>query len=142
MTDVHAALGVAQLSRLGDFIDARNTIFKQYDQLIAPWRKQLTPSDAYEVAPWLYTMMLESMQQRDFVASQLAKQDIETRPVFVPLHRQPMYRRPDDQFPVSSFIADRGISLPTFVGLTSADVARVADAVNACLVPQLRLAKG
>ena len=141
MSDLHAAIGVAQLSRLPDFIEDRERVFKLYNAaLYLP--RQKPPSAAYQVAPWLYTVLLQHEAQRDFVATNLAAHGIETRPVFVPLHRQPMYERPDDQFPISSHLADRGLSLPTYVGLTSADVARIADAVNACLVPQLRIAKG
>jgi perosamine synthetase len=140
MTDLHAAIGVAQLSRIEAFLEERREIFRQYDmQLRLP--KQSVQDDC-EISPWLYTVLLQNEAQRDLITRRLSESGIETRNVFVPLHRQPMYQRPDDQFPVSSRIADRGISLPTYVGLSSADVARVADVINACLASHLRIAKG
>jgi len=138
MSDLHAAIGVAQLSRIDDFIEERQTIFKRYNSVLdLPKQRQQSPE--YEIAPWLYTILLENEAQRNLVATRLAEQGIETRGIFIPLHRQPMYQRPDDQFVVSSYIVDRGISLPTYVGMTAEDTTRVASAVNACIAPQMRI---
>jgi perosamine synthetase len=140
MSDLHAAIGIAQLSRLNDFIEAREKIFKLYDAALDLERQH--ESEDVTVAPWLYTVLLEYKAVRDLVASTLAEMQIETRNVFIPLHRQPMFKRDDAQFPVSSYLADRGLSLPTYVGLTSEDVARISDGVMSCMPKMKLVSKG
>lgn len=140
MSDLHAAIGVAQLSQLPKFLEQREEIFKRYDSLLN-LQMQRAPSPIFDVAPWLYTVVLPTQDQRDHVAAHLAAQQIETRPVFVPIHRQPMYEQPDEDFPVSSDIADRGLSLPTYPSMSREDIDWVATSVNACFGAQLRVVK-
>jgi perosamine synthetase len=90
-------------------------------------------------APWLFTALLPSNISRDAVVKALAAKDIETRPVFVPLHRMPMYSRLDREFPVANNIGQRGISLPTYPGLTEQELDRICSTVEEVCAKPMRL---
>jgi perosamine synthetase len=53
---------------------------------------------------------------------------IETRPFFAPMHKMPMYES-DLILPNAEFLSDHGINLPTYSGLTDAEVAEISEAV-------------
>lgn len=127
MTDLQAALGVAQMLRLPKLLDERRRVIKQYlDQLSGI----LTTAMTTDSAPWLFTGILPVGTLFQCVETQLATRGIEVRPVFVPMHRLPMYARPNSQFPNANRLSDCGISLPTYPELTTADVDYISSAVR------------
>jgi perosamine synthetase len=72
---------------------------------------------------------------RDILMERLAAAGIETRPLFYPMHTLPMYREAaaGSRFPVAERVAAGGLSLPSFAGLSSEDVAFVCDKLLALL---------
>lgn len=122
MTDVHAAIGLAQLNRLDEFLTERRRVVSGYAAV-------LDSPIVLGTSPWLYTGLLPKGVSFGAVEQQLVHRQIETRPVFVPMHRLPMYARPDSQFPVSCELSDRGMSLPTYPSLTDEDVKYISDSV-------------
>ncbi len=76
--------------------------------------------------PWLFTVLLDSHVDRDAVMAGMLRDGIETRPVFHPLHILPPYlEEGDDLYPVSTDVGRRGLSLPTFAGMSFQQVDRV-----------------
>lgn len=129
LTDLQAAVGVGQLERLSELLAARRRVFKTYVDSLAPrMRVEFYGIDPAS-APWLFTVLLPAWADRTTVMSLLAAHGIDTRPTFVPLHRLPMYERPDAQFPVACDVGDRGLSLPTYPDLTEEDVRWISDRV-------------
>jgi len=126
LSDIHAAIGLAQLERLPCALERRQHIVEHYRDRL---RHVLLSPENEGTAPWLYTALLPSNVSYNVVQTRLARHDIEVRPIFVPMHRLPMYARPDKQFPVSCQVADYGISLPTYPELTVDDVRFISDAV-------------
>lgn len=131
MTDVQAAIGLGQLSHLEDMMIARHAIMAHYSRRLS--RIGATPAPMS--APWLFTISLDRDIPRDGLAAELMSHGIETRPVFQPLHRMPMYSNHngwflhDDKFPRSAYFADTGISLPTFPALPLKAVDTICDIV-------------
>src|SRR5262249_16684837 len=82
-----------------------------------PWAKS---------ACWMFTVVLDERLAlgRDDARTLLAKEGIETRPVFYPVHQLPPYLDLSQSvdFPVAERIAERGITLPTWAGLAYTDV--------------------
>lgn len=119
MTDLQAAIGRGQLEDLGTMVLERQHIMLRYRNnlsQVASLRLPRVPKGASQ-APWLFTLILPE-GKRDKVTGYLIQQGIETRPAFVPMHRMPMYHGSDTSFPESTLLGTRGISLPTYVGLT------------------------
>jgi perosamine synthetase len=134
MTNIAAAIGLAQLERFEESLLRRDLIAKQYDELLACLPGLGLPSQRPEVrrVNWLYTVTIDgaSVDQRDRVIGSLAQEGIETRPVFHPLHHLPPYLQLDRSYPVAERLGATGISLPTHLGLTESDIARVSKALG------------
>lgn len=127
MSDLHAALGLAQLSQFDTMLVERHTILARYKRNL---KGLMTMQNVEGSAPWLLTGLLPKGVNRDRVATRLAQKGIETRPMFVPLHRQPMYERNAACFPVAESLSDRGLSLPTYVGLSLSEVDEICEWVE------------
>ena len=140
MTNVAAAIGVAQMERADDHLAARGRVADWYHERLHAHRDVF---DLPETAPWathvywMYTVILRDTvaTPRDEVMARMAAAGIETRPVFYPMHQLPPYREEDGRYPVAERLAGRGINLPTHAGLTESDIGRVVsqlvDAVRA-----------
>ena len=134
LTNIQAAIGLAQLERLESFIASKKSIAEQYN-------KRFKTQNFFEVPKqipgiqhsfWLYTVILkkELLDYRDKIINSLLKNGIETRPTFYAVDSMPFYKA-IDQFnidrPVSNELARSGISLPTFPGLESKQIKYISD---------------
>jgi dTDP-4-amino-4,6-dideoxygalactose transaminase len=139
LTNVAAALGVAQLEQLPDFLAAKRRIARRYNDAFCDLPVMLPPHAAWaEPSSWLYSVLLAPDAGRpDEVVERMAALGIQTRPLWRPLHRQPPYASASR---VGGVIADliwqRGLSLPCSVSLTEADQDRVIEALRATLGSQ------
>jgi perosamine synthetase len=81
------------------------------------------------------TLRDEIALSRDALMARLLEQGIETRPVFYPLHQLPPYREAarGEEFPVAEGLARRGVSLPTWAGLSADDLSYVCERLRECL---------
>lgn len=134
MTNIAAAIGLAQLERIDSHLSARQDIAAGYNRRLAghedrvvlpvvePWAHH---------AFWMYTIKLTEAvsRSRDEVMAVLQAEGIETRPVFYPMHVMPPYREADGAYPRAEACADRGINLPTHGQLTDADLDRICAAL-------------
>ncbi|MBQ3745959.1 MAG: aminotransferase class V-fold PLP-dependent enzyme [Kiritimatiellae bacterium] len=126
LSNILAALGLAQLGRLPAILRKREANFKWYAKnwkgdLLAP-----TPGANH----WLTVALLASRRERDRLLRRFAAADIEARPVWKPLHLQPVFAK-CRVFggEVAEALFERGVCLPSGTGLKSGDFARIA----ACL---------
>jgi perosamine synthetase len=128
MTNVQAAIGLAQLEKVEWHLGERRRVAAAYARHLEPL------ADAIElprVQPWAthcFWMYVVSLRRanRDEVAARLAEAGIETRPAFYPLHHLPPYRDESLRLPVTESVAARGLCLPTHAGLSEADIERIA----------------
>ena len=142
LTNLQAALGLAQLRRIDSIMARKLQIARHYSNFLEPLRTsglELPPSISDGVnSHWLYVVLLPKGIGPDAAGQQLLGMGVETRPVFYPLHIQPAFaqysaKRP---FPASDELASRGLCLPSSVKLTDADVEYVSDCVRAIVVDQ------
>jgi perosamine synthetase len=144
MTSLVAAVGVAQLERIEWLLARRIEVARWYREELAhvegiSW--QLEDPRAVH-AYWMFTVLLpdDPSQTPEERVAAMEKQGIETRRAFPPMHTLPPYLERDARYPVADAIARRGMSLPTWAGLTREDVVRVCSALTrsgAALVPAL-----
>lgn len=135
MTNVAAALACAQLERADELLTQRRRVYARYTNRLASCpRLTLQPQAPWAtVTPWMYCVLFDEPRARHEAEHALAKRDIETRPFFVPLHTLPPFReesrRRGDHLPHTESLSRRGLSLPTYPGLTDAEVDEVCDGV-------------
>jgi len=136
MTNLAAAIGTAQMERLPAILQRKREIAAMYRRLLAsaPVVFQQPLPDTLG-SDWLVSMLLPEGIDRELLMSTLLSQGIETRPVFYPAHYMPMYESALS-LPIAESIASRGVSVPSYPGLTEEDIARVVTALKSALQSQ------
>lgn len=133
MTNLAAALGVAQLSRLDEFVAAKQRIASTYDTAFDALPLTLPPRrDDCASTYWLYSILVEDMTQRDALLDHLDAAGIGARALWRPIRDQPPFSdSPVVGGDVARQLFERGVSLPCSTSLTDHDQERVIDAVTA-----------
>ncbi len=116
MTNIQAAIGVAQIERIESLLIKRKKIFINYDKLLKKIDKiSLLPSNNWSKnSYWLYTITIGDNKVRDYVVSYLKNLGIDARPSFYPLDLMPPYKKfAKYKCMVSHKIGLNGLSLPS-----------------------------
>ena len=136
LSNLLAALGRAQLSRLPEFVSRRRAINARYRSSLESFGQvSFMPHPQWsDWNGWLTCLLFESSNERDRVLKHLAEQDIESRPLWKPLHLQPVYALAERFVDgTSERLFARGLCLPSSSGLSNADVDRVISCVTSVL---------
>ncbi len=136
LTNIQAAIGVAQFERLEEFIAAKKQIAQLYNRAFADKQCFQLPAEKEHCSNsyWLYTMLVKPdapFTRKDLI-DYLGTKGIETRPVFFTMHEMPPYIKFGiaAEFPVSKKISECGISLPSSVNISVAEVEYICDTIN------------
>jgi perosamine synthetase len=139
MTNMQAALGLAQLERLRQHVARKRDIGRLYQQQLAGLSGIQLPRASMSYADniyWVFGIVCHQelpISARE-VARLLGQQQIGTRPFFWPMHQQPVFQDmglfQGQTFPVAERLAERGIYLPCGLGLTDEDIGVVCDALR------------
>lgn len=130
MTNICAAIGLAQLEQIEDILHHKTRIAAGYKQVLhgCPLRV-LEPSDSsMQSSYWLCTIILDDHQHVKNLREFLKINHIETRPTFPPVHLMP-HSRSFESFPVAENISQRGINLPSFPALTDDEIAFIGEKI-------------
>lgn len=135
LSNVNAAIGLAQLERADEFRARRQAVVHAYDAALAGL-EGLTPvtRPAAEVFPFTYVVRVAG-GRRDALLAHLRARGIDAAIEYIPNHLQPAFaafRRP---MPATVQIFEEILSLPLHAELTASEVARVVDAVHAFFAP-------
>ena len=125
MTNMQAAVALAQTERLDEILKARRDIEQIYDAALAG-TPGLLPMPARDVL-WMYDVRAEG---RDELRAHLTERGIETRLFFKPMSRQPGYLDPVWPTLRANEAAEDGFYLPTYVGISEADQHYIAGCVR------------
>jgi perosamine synthetase len=136
MTNLQAALGLAQLGKIERFIERKREIAKIYAEELSsiegiilhpemPWAK---------CTYWFYSILIDDRKvkmTRDELAGKLEENGVETRKFFYPLHEMPIYRKYANlTYPISSKISKRGLNFPSSVKLSEENVKYIARKIR------------
>lgn len=129
MTNMQAAIGLAQLERIDDILERKKCVAQYYKdrlgeyQVTAPWADNVH---------WMYSVVIDERKaQRGEVIDILSQKGIETRPVFYPIPIMPPYKKyARGDYPISRYVANRGINLPSHPGLTEEELEYICDCVE------------
>jgi dTDP-4-amino-4,6-dideoxygalactose transaminase len=130
MSNLLGALGCAQLDRLDEIIRRKKKINKFYRSLFSD--AQFYPCvNEEESTNWLSVVIFESSDKRDIIAKKLSDANIETRPVWKPLHMQEAFKA-SSSFggSVSEDLFARGLCLPSGAAMGEDEFLRIAEAVS------------
>ena len=142
ISNLQAAVGVAQLERLDDFLERKRRMGRRYTEGladIADIRLPLARTSYAENVYWVYGVVLEDTHclDADQAMARLKQQGIGTRPFFWPMNQQPVFRRRNlfsgERYPVAERIAERGFYLPSGLALTDSQIDRVIGTARSVL---------
>lgn len=135
LTNMQAAVGVAQFERLHEFVDSKRKNAAIYDRYLTkvPFFKTPAVLEGLYNSYWLYTFMVtdEAPFTREELMEHLKNKAVETRPVFYPLHVMPPYTNYGKaaQLENAAQISACGISLPSAVSLTEEEVTYICECI-------------
>ncbi|CAD7530950.1 UDP-4-amino-4,6-dideoxy-N-acetyl-beta-L-altrosamine transaminase [Aeromonas hydrophila] len=134
LTDIQAALGLSQLSRLDQFIAQRCELARRYDELLSPLPVQpLQQSNNRQSGYHLYVIQVA---ERDQVFARMRAAGIGVNVHYIPIPAQPYYRglgHDPAAYPGAQAYYQRAISLPLFPALTHSEQQQVVDALEQAL---------
>ncbi len=137
MTNMQAALGLAQLKRIDELIARKREIFSLYQENlsgISGLKLNFTAKWALNVY-WLVCLEIEDYTERDRnnLINALKLCGIDSRPYFYPISDMPMYANNATQTPVSHKIYKRGICLPSYFDMNNEDLVYICETLRSYL---------
>jgi len=143
MTNIQAAIGLAQLERIEELIKRHRYNARLYSELLKGSPSLVLPVErkwANHVY-WVYGILLKNFyQSRNQVMEYLAKREIETRPFFYPVHLMPPYHR-KTSLPVAEMVSAQGIILPSSANLLKDNIHQVCQELMNLLQGRSNLAQ-
>lgn len=141
LTNLQAALGLAQLERVDNIVTRKRWIGKEYSRRLKdihvlqlpveqPWARSVC---------WMYGVVLAEETRMDAgrFAKELKKLGVETRPFFLGMHEQPIFHERglflNEHYPIAERLARQGLYLPSGLALTEEQLAHVCEAVDGVL---------
>ena len=140
MTEIQAALGIIQMSRIDSFISSRHKLKEKYDSLLSslPVIRPYQDQDCYS-ALHLYPIQIilsEVNKNRKMIFEELRENNIGVNVHYIPIHKQPYYTAlgfNNGNFPNCEAYYDRAISIPLFHSMTEFQQDEVFNALRMAL---------
>lgn len=131
MTNICAAIGLAQLEQADKFINKKIQIAQWYKEGL----KSLPVNVHEEVEGtrhtyWMVSILVDDPADRDSLREYLANSGIETRPLFYPAHTMPMYSKQFKLYPSAENVSSRGMNLPSYPSLEKEDVELICKTIS------------
>lgn len=130
MTNVCAAIGLAQLENAAKLIARKRAVAEWYQQFLHGLPVVFQPeSPGNKNSYWMCSIVAKNEKIRDGLRALLKNSGIETRPFFNPVHLMPMYDQ-GESFPVAERLSKTGMNLPSYPGLRQSDVKFVCQTIR------------
>lgn len=133
MTNIQAAIGLAQLEQAGEIIRRKRQIAQWYREGLAglPISVHREMPDCFH-SYWMCSVLADSPTARDAIRAHLKANEVETRPLFPTTHLMPHCAGEGD-FPVAQRLSACGMNLPSYPALTQEDVVKICGLIRAAL---------
>lgn len=141
-TNLQAALGLAQLERLDEFVQRKRNMGRLYSDLLGEIESIQIPFPFTYYADniyWVFGIVLKDKISfnAETAMKKLAEKGIGTRPFFYPMHLQPVFNKmglfKNEKYPVAENLAERGFYLPSGMALTEDQIKQVAKCLKEIL---------
>lgn len=139
MTNMQAALGVAQLENIEKHIFRKREIGKRYNEGlkgINGFQLPQASTDFAENIYWVYGLVGDSEVRTNELIKKLSENKIGTRPFFWAMHEQPVFQQmslfKDERYPVAERLARNGFYIPSGLGITDEEIETVIKTIRDC----------
>lgn len=122
MTNLTAAIGVAQLERANEIIHKKRQLFEIYKNELfgLPIKFQNEDEKSFNTY-WMISIIVENENIRDLIREELRLNSVETRPFFPPANIMPVFYT-DEIFPIALNLSKIGLNLPSYPDLSKGEV--------------------
>jgi perosamine synthetase len=135
MTNLQAALGVAQLERIDSLLAKKREIFSWYKEYLKDMKNIKINHESENITNVFWMICIEiigfSEEKRDKLMLRLKENNIDSRPFFYPISDMPMYK--DCNTTITHMVAKRGINLPSYYDLRKEDVKYICGVLKGLL---------
>ena len=133
MGNINAAIGLGQMEVLDERVQRKREIFKIYKSELASFEDIKFPEEpeGHFSNRWLATIVTKSFEQRESIRLALEKENIEARPLWKPMHLQPVFKDAD-YFGgnVAEGLFNRGLCLLSGTAITEQDLGRIIEIIK------------
>ena len=131
MTNICAAIGLAQIEKANEKILKKRQIAKWYNDALKdlPVKHHGEYGEVFH-SYWMYSILVESPKIREDLREYLKDRGIETRPTFFPVHTMPMFSHKFQKLPVAEYLGWHGINMPSWPGLSQDNIEFIAEEIS------------
>lgn len=130
MTNICAAIGLAQLEQADTFIEKKIQIANWYKKYISSANVYFQEEKEHiKNSYWMCSVVVKDEKHRDSLRTFLKEKGIETRPFFHPAHIMPIYFE-DKSYPIAESLSKQGINIPSYPQLEQFDIEYISDCIN------------
>ncbi|MHB8580844.1 MAG: DegT/DnrJ/EryC1/StrS family aminotransferase [Ignavibacteriaceae bacterium] len=131
MTNICAAIGLAQLEKANEKIHNKRQIAKWYNDALKdlPVKHHGEYGEVFH-SYWMYSILVETPKMREDLREYLKGKGIETRPTFFPVHTMPMFSQKFQKLPVAEYLGWHGINMPSWPGLSQDKIEFIAEEIS------------
>jgi dTDP-4-amino-4,6-dideoxygalactose transaminase len=133
LTDIQAAVGLAQLDRLPGMLESRRTRAAWYDEMLAEYSwidtPTVLPDRTWNVQTYTVRLAGYDASSRDRVMREMLDEGVATRRGVMTAHREPAYGHRPVSLPISEMASDGSLAIPLFSDMTQDQAARVVAAL-------------
>lgn len=136
LSEIHAALGIAQMERFDEIIEKRNQVANYYNKKFkeVPWVKSPIINPLVTQMSWFVYVIRVSKDIRNKLIEYLKQNGVGCKPYFTPIHLQPFYLDEfgykEGAFPVTEKAGDECIAIPFYTNLSNEDIDYIVDTIK------------
>lgn len=131
MTNIQAAIGLAQLEQINEFIDKKIKIAQWYKEELKNTPLEFhDPQGDVKHTYWMVSVLAKDEEERQKLRNYLKDNNIETRPTFPCVHLMPAYNQKYIKLPIAENISSRGINLPSYPALNKEDIEYICNKIK------------
>lgn len=143
MSELHAALGVAQMERIEQIILKRQQVAEMYNERLRSLSELKIPYSSHHIKMgwFVYVVRIDSVrfsrEDRDAIIRQLDQRGISCRNYFPPIHLEPFYRKmfgyKEGDFPITEWVSGKTIALPFYNNISEEEIDYICDNLEAII---------
>lgn len=135
LTNIQAAMGIAQLEHINDFIKSKRNTASKYNEAFSKIQGiKINPEEDWAFnCSWLYSILVDENKfgmNSKTLLNKLRKKGIGARPFWKPIHTMPMYEDCDSNIKNANKLWEKGINLPCSVGIPDVDINYVIEKIK------------
>ncbi len=129
MTNVQAAIGLAQLGKIDEILQLKAALQRRYEEGLNDFVKFQKLPENTTSSYWMCSVVFKTAEEKEAVVMALNSANVETRPFFIPIDELPFYEKVDN-CPNAKEVSLRGLNLPSYPALSEIQQERIIETIK------------